>query len=109
MLGVESPVTKAPHDTDLMQLRSGRLLCSLCWLTRRSGGAKIHRIIVIASAAVAIFLIGSVLGKKILDFFNVGLDDFRIAGGLPALFIAFEMFQAHYGKLITVSRRDEGR
>jgi multiple antibiotic resistance protein len=32
-----------------------------------------------------------------LAFFNVGLDDFRIAGGLLALVIAFEMFQAHYG------------
>jgi len=39
----------------------------------------------------------AMLGKQILTFFNVGLDDFRIAGGLLALFIAFEMFQAHYG------------
>lgn len=67
-------------------------------LTRKSQHIKAHRIILLASAAVAVFLTGSVLlGKQILDFFNIGLDDFRIAGGLLALFIAFEMFQAHYG------------
>jgi len=67
-------------------------------LTRRTQNVKAHRIIILASIAVAIFLSGSVLlGKEILTFFNVGLDDFRIAGGLLALFIAFEMFQAHYG------------
>lgn len=44
-------------------------------------------------------------GKEILAFFNVGLDDFRIAGGLLVLVIAFEMFQAHYGKFIP--RTDE--
>ena len=67
-------------------------------LTRRSENIKAHRLIILASIAVAVFLSGSVLlGKHILTFFNVGLDDFRIAGGLLALFIAFEMFQAHYG------------
>ncbi len=67
-------------------------------LTQRAQNIKAHRIIVLASIAVAVFLSGSVLlGKEILTFFNVGLDDFRIAGGLLALFIAFEMFQAHYG------------
>lgn len=67
-------------------------------LTRQSEKIKTHRIIILASVAVAIFLTGSILlGKQILTFFNVGLDDFRIAGGLLALFIAFEMFQAHYG------------
>jgi small neutral amino acid transporter SnatA (MarC family) len=35
-----------------------------------------------------------------LGFFNVGLDDFRIAGGLLALLIAFEMFQAQYGTFV---------
>lgn len=67
-------------------------------LTRKSKQVRIHKIITIASIAVAVFLIGSILlGKQVLTFFNVGLDDFRIAGGLLALFIAFEMFQAHYG------------
>ena len=67
-------------------------------LTQRFKDIKTHRIIIIASLTVAIFLICSVLlGKQILSFFNVGLDDFRIAGGLLALFIAFEMFQARYG------------
>jgi len=67
-------------------------------LTKRAQHVKAHRIIVLASVAVAVFLSGSVLlGKQVLTFFNVGLDDFRIAGGLLALFIAFEMFQAHYG------------
>jgi multiple antibiotic resistance protein len=47
------------------------------------------------------FLCGSgILGRQILAFFNVGLDDFRIAGGLLAMVIAFEMFQAQYGKFI---------
>jgi multiple antibiotic resistance protein len=67
-------------------------------LTNRTQNVKAHRIIILASIAVAVFLSGAVLlGKEILTFFNVGLDDFRIAGGLLALFIAFEMFQAHYG------------
>lgn len=67
-------------------------------LTQRAKNVKAHHIIVLASIAVAVFLSGSVLlGSEILTFFNVGLDDFRIAGGLLALFIAFEMFQAHYG------------
>jgi multiple antibiotic resistance protein len=67
-------------------------------LTKREQSVKAHRIIILASIAVSAFLSGSVLlGKQILTFFNVGLDDFRIAGGLLALFIAFEMFQAHYG------------
>ena len=70
-------------------------------MTRQAGSVKTHRIIILASAAVAIFFVGSiVLGKEILSFFNVGLDDFRIAGGLLALIIAFEMFQAQYGKLV---------
>jgi multiple antibiotic resistance protein len=66
--------------------------------TQRTQNVKAHRIIILASIAVAVFLSDSVLlGKEILTFFNVGLDDFRIAGGLLALFIAFEIFQAHYG------------
>lgn len=70
-------------------------------LTRRSGAANTHRIILTASSAVAVFLIGSVMiGTQILSFFNVGLADFRIAGGLLALVIAFEMFQAQYGKFM---------
>jgi multiple antibiotic resistance protein len=56
------------------------------------------------AAAVAVFFVGSaLLGKQILNFFNVGLDDFRIAGGLLALMIALEMFQAQYGRFIQVA------
>ncbi len=59
------------------------------------------RIILIASATVGGFLVFSaLLGKQILSFFNVGLDDFRVAGGLLALFIAFEMFQARQGGIM---------
>jgi MarC family integral membrane protein len=80
-------------------------------MTRKVESVKIHRIIVLASAAVAVFFMGSaLLGKQILNFFNVGLDDFRIAGGLLALMIAFEMFQAQYGRFIQVAdetARDE--
>ena len=66
-------------------------------LTRDSKAIKTHRIILIAASAVAAFLCGSVLlGKQILTFFSVGLDDFRMAGGMLALVIAFEMFQARY-------------
>jgi multiple antibiotic resistance protein len=67
-------------------------------LTQRVEQNRAHRIILVASAAVAGFLIvPAMFGEQILAFFNVGLDDFRIAGGLLALFIAFEMFQARYG------------
>lgn len=70
-------------------------------ITRQAGSANIHRIIVLACTAVAVFFVGAaVLGKEILGFFNVGLNDFRIAGGLLALVIALEMFQAQYGKFI---------
>ncbi|MCP1972966.1 MarC family protein [Bradyrhizobium elkanii] len=73
-------------------------------ITRQAGSANIHRIIVLACTAVAVFFVGAaVLGKEILGFFNVGLNDFRIAGGLLALVIALEMFQAQYGKFIQSS------
>jgi multiple antibiotic resistance protein len=80
-------------------------------MTRKVESVQIHRIIILAAAAVAVFFMGSaLLGKQILNFFNVGLDDFRIAGGLLALMIAFEMFQAQYGRFIQVAdetARDE--
>jgi MarC family membrane protein len=79
-------------------------------LTQESGAANTHRIIAVASTVVAVFLVGSVvLGKEILNFFNVGLDDFRIAGGLLALFIAFEMFQAQFGKLLQPTAGTDGQ
>lgn len=62
------------------------------------------RPICMASTAVAAFLVFSaVFGEAVLDLFNLGLDEFRIAGGLLALFIAFEMFQAHYGGFMQTS------
>jgi multiple antibiotic resistance protein len=70
-------------------------------MTRQAGSLNRHRIIILACTAVAIFFVGAAFfGKQILSFFNVGLDDFRVAGGLLALVIAFEMFQAQYGKFI---------
>lgn len=72
--------------------------------TQSQKDVKAIRIIVIASIAVAAFLIISAfLGEHILAFFNVSLDDFRIAGGLLALFIAFEMFQAKFGGIMQTS------
>jgi len=78
-------------------------------LTGRGHSANRPKVIAIAVTAVAALLIVSALmGQKILAFFNVGLDDFRIAGGLLALFIAFEMFQAHYGGIMqTAEERSE--
>lgn len=59
-----------------------------------------HKIIITASIAFAIFFISAVLiGKQILIFFNIGLNDFRITGGLLMLFIAFNMFQARYSRV----------
>jgi multiple antibiotic resistance protein len=67
-------------------------------LVRKVSRLHAHRVILIAASAVGTLLIVfAAFGEQILAFFNVGLDDFRIAGGLLALFIAFEMFQAHYG------------
>lgn len=72
--------------------------------TQSKKDVKAIRIIIIASISVAAFLIISAfLGEHILAFFNVGLDDFRIAGGLLALFIAFEMFQAKFGGIMQTS------
>jgi len=78
-------------------------------LVQEAKDIKAQRIIAVASAAVACLLIcAAIFGQEILDFFNVGLDDFRIAGGLLALFIAFEMFQAHYGGFMqTIEERME--
>ena len=62
------------------------------------------RPVVMASVAVALFLVFSaVFGKEVLALFNLGLDEFRVAGGLLALCIAFEMFQAHYGGFMQTS------
>ena len=70
-------------------------------LTHKLSRAKTIKIIQIAAASVGILLMVAVLlGASILHFFNVSLDDFRIAGGMLVLFIAFNMFQAHYGGLI---------
>ena len=81
------------------------------FLTLTGHGHSINRpkIVAIAAAAVAILLIASALvGRQLLAFFNVGLDDFRIAGGLLALFIAFEMFQAKFGGILqTAEERSE--
>ena len=70
---------------------------------------KTTRIIIVASLSVTVFLVVAILfGTLTLEFFNVGLDDFRIAGGLLALFIAFEMFRAHYGGFMqTNDEQDE--
>ena len=78
-------------------------------LTGRGHSINRPKIVFIAATAVAALLITSALfGRDALAFFNVGLDDFRIAGGLLALFIAFEMFQAHYGGILqTAEERSE--
>jgi multiple antibiotic resistance protein len=78
-------------------------------LVNRTERARTHRILLIASLAVASLLIATaIFGRQILAFFNVGLDDFRIAGGLLALVIAFDMFQAHYGGFMqTIEERTE--
>lgn len=69
--------------------------------TKKLKWEKIIKITTIASIAVAILLTVSVLlGTHILQFFNVSIDDFRIAGGMLVLFIAFNMFQAHYGGIM---------
>lgn len=70
-------------------------------LTKKLSSEKTIKIVVISSIAVAALLTLSVLlGEHILRFFNVSIDDFRIAGGMLVLFIAFNMFQAHYGGIM---------
>lgn len=67
-------------------------------LVQRIPTERAHRILGVAAATVALLLASAAaFGHQILASFNVGLDDFRIAGGLLALVIAFEMFRAHYG------------
>lgn len=80
-------------------------------LTQGLGPRATLKTIAVACLAVAAFLSASAMfGRGVLAFFNVGLDDFRIAGGLFALFIAFEMFQAHYGGFMqTVEERLEAQ
>jgi multiple antibiotic resistance protein len=78
-------------------------------LLERTQGIRAHRILLIACTAVAVLLVAAALfGRQILGFFHVQLDDFRIAGGLLALIIAFDMFQAHYGGFLqTLEERTE--
>lgn len=78
-------------------------------LMRRTPSVKSHRILMLASVAVAsLLIVAALFGEQILAFFNVGLDDFRIAGGILALVIGFDMFQARYsGFLQTVEERAE--
>lgn len=78
-------------------------------LMHKNKNVNVPRVITLAAISVAGLLIFSaLLGKHILAFFDVGLDDFRIAGGLLALFVAFEMFQARYGGIIqTVDEKAE--
>ena len=78
-------------------------------LIRQTPDVQAHRIIALAATAVACLLITTaIFGRQILAFFSVGLDDFRIAGGLLALFVAFEMFQARYGGFMqTIEERRE--
>ncbi len=77
--------------------------------TARLGTSRTNTIVVVASLAVFAFLVVVIpFGQQLLDFFYVSLDDFRIAGGLMALFIAFEMFQAHYGAFMqTIEEHEE--
>ena len=78
-------------------------------LIRKTADAQAHRIIVLAAVAVGCLLItAAVFGRQILEFFSVGLDDFLISGGLLALIISFQMFQAHYGGFLqTIEERLE--
>jgi multiple antibiotic resistance protein len=51
-------------------------------LVRRISPDRAHRIIVVSAATVAGLLAAAAgFGREILEFFNVGMDDFRIAGG----------------------------
>ena len=53
------------------------------------------RIARIAALAVACILVISVVaGNRILHIFNISIDDFRVAGGILLLSIAFDMLQA---------------
>jgi multiple antibiotic resistance protein len=73
-------------------------------LTKRFKVSGRSKVVAVAALAVACLLTAAALfGSQLLEFFDIGLDDFRIAGGLLALFIAFEMFQAHYGGIIQTS------
>ena len=78
-------------------------------LVRRIPAERAHRIIIVAALTVATLLAAAAaFGREILGFFNVGMDDFRIAGGLLTLVIAFEMFRAHYGSFTqTLEERAE--
>lgn len=70
-------------------------------LAEHTRNANTVRVVAVAALSVTAFLIAAtLLGTSTLEFFSVSLDDFRIAGGLLALFIAFEMFQAHYGSFM---------
>ena len=78
-------------------------------LVRRIPAERAHRIILVAALTVAALLAAAAaFGREILGFFNVGMDEFRIAGGLLTLVIAFEMFRAHYGSFTqTLEERAE--
>ena len=78
-------------------------------LAKNLSSGTVNKIIYISVFTVAAFLAGSVvLGDLVLQIFNVSIDDFRIAGGLLILYIAFNMFQAHFGDIMqTVDEKEE--
>lgn len=67
--------------------------------TSRYTKQEAHRIVVVASFTVALVLCFSIIaGERILTFFHVSIDDFRVAGGLLVLLMALEMFRSRHGK-----------
>ena len=56
-----------------------------------------RRVGMTAGLAVGVILCASVLcGQGILDFFHIGLEDFRVAGGMLMLIMALDMFHAQH-------------
>tara|TARA_B100001564_G_C20558290_1_gene632500 strand:- start:131 stop:763 length:633 start_codon:yes stop_codon:yes gene_type:complete len=68
---------------------------------------RLHILNITVLTVVAILCVSLLLGTHILNFFSISVDDFRIAGGLLLLFIAFNMFQARRGRTVHTPEEDK--
>lgn len=58
-------------------------------------------------AVAVIFTVSMFLGQSILNFFNISVDAFRVAGGMLLIVLAFSMLNARQGRVKHTPEEDE--
>ena len=60
-----------------------------------------------ALAVAIIFTVSMFIGQSILNFFNISVDAFRVAGGMLLIVLAFSMLNARQGRVRHTPEEDE--